>query len=143
MAATDTKTGIKNRNLARNETFYHRPYCVSSGTTCNTGDAYRWQMISETERVVEVQASAGTVVGGTTVNVDVQKNGVSILTAPISFVTKQGQIIQGVLLSTEAAYTFYAGDICTVIFTRTGAGSFGQVQVTVKTRPLVGSETRS
>ena len=139
MAVATPKGGLKNRNLAIGETFYQRVYNVCSGSVCNTGDTYRGQMISEAEELVEVYASAGTIVGGTTVNADLRKNGASLLTAPISFVGKQGIVVQGTI---GAVTRFSIGDIWSVVFTNTGAGSFGQVVVTFKTRPLVGAETR-
>jgi hypothetical protein len=136
--------GMKNRNISPDATFTHRPYSVCSGTVCENGDTYGFQVIAdEGEQIVEVQAWAGTCVGGTTVNADVRKNGVSVLTAPMSFVTKQQTIIQGTLKTDTAAATrLTRGDICTVKLTRVGAGAFGQVMVVVKTRPLVGVETR-
>jgi len=139
MAVSVPKGGIKNRNLAIGETFYHRVHDICSGSVCNDGDTYAIGMIEEPVEVVAVQGWAGTVVGGTTVNADVRKNGVSILTTPISFVTKQQTIIAGVLGSVTR---IGQNDILSVKFTRVGAGSFGQVIVSIKVRPLVGTETR-
>lgn len=141
LSASRPRGGLTNRGLAIQSTIAYRPYTICSGSVCNNGDTYAIQMISEAEIAVEVQGYAGTVVGGTTVNADVRKNGVSILTAPMSFVTKQGVIIQGVIAS-DALARFGIGDILSVRFTNVGAGSFGQVVVCVKTRPLAGSETR-
>jgi hypothetical protein len=133
-----TRAGVRNRDVSPFATFGEQ---TLSGTlsVAADGDIYRiFQAIRESYKVIEFGTSAGTVVGGTTIDINLRKNGVSMLTAPVSYVTNQGVILMGVLTSLEP--TVGQGDILDLRFSKVGGGTFGQIAWWLKYRPLLGTE---
>lgn len=131
--------GIKNRNISNTETISDRYLCLTVNEPANNDTYTIHQAIDEALILKSFQTCANTSVGGTTLNIDVLVNGVSRLTAPVSYVTKQGVVIAGILGSNV---TVNIGDIISFKFTRVGAGAFGQISATLTVRPKLGQETR-